>query len=283
MLASAAVHDIVSKTSTAINVKIGAVTFGAPNIAIKVTAEKLTRDYFKGFGNIIRFEDTQDPIPMAVFWKDNPGIRITLDYGLFYDATGTLQAMGRNPHNMDQYYHAVGEGFKSWKDKTAEIRHLILRREGCKIGLKVAREQLRNESEDLAQKAWKAVNADHDNSPLLYKEGEKVRPQLEEELRQKIRKATDLKAELNRRLQANGSIMTTSITNKQQLSNQMSKDIDEAYETLKIIDQLMTKWNEKNINDGQRFAAQLNTSIARLNDLLAMLGNNGPNPRKAVG
>lgn len=108
-----------------IPVKVGVMTFGAPNIVNKESLENYN-DIMGGGMNIMRFEQGFDPVPKAVFWKTSSGASIQKDVSLFKDVNGTMMLpINLNPHKAEEYYHSASKVYGLWLNdfKSAESAH----------------------------------------------------------------------------------------------------------------------------------------------------------------
>ena len=104
-----------------VGAKVQAVTFGTPNMVHGASVEKLNM-LFGGAGNFVRFEDSYDVVPVAAFWKDNPGINIRYNPGLFHDINGNLEIVPRNTHSSEDYYRFSATALKLWKEKVDSLK-----------------------------------------------------------------------------------------------------------------------------------------------------------------
>jgi hypothetical protein len=117
--------------SMGIDVNARGCTFGAPNMVHSGSVDKMN-ELFGGAGNWVRFENSLDPVPVACFWKDNPGVSIRYNAEFFYDKAHALQIFGQNPHGSENYYHSIETHMDEWKKSTQQLLELVSKKEAMK-------------------------------------------------------------------------------------------------------------------------------------------------------
>lgn len=125
-LFTACTKEMADARGMKINVK--GCTFGAPNLVHGGSVDHMNK-LFGGAGNWVRFENSYDPIPVACFWKDSPGLAIRYKQDFFYDTAGAMQIFGQNPHGMNNYYHGIETHMNKWKKSTEDLITVLNQRE----------------------------------------------------------------------------------------------------------------------------------------------------------
>jgi Lipase (class 3) len=115
--------------SIGIKVNARGVTFGAPNTVHGGSVDKMN-ELFGGPGNWVRFEQSLDPVPLAVFWKDSPGVAIRYKGAIFVDTANAFQIFGQNPHGSSNYYHSIETHMTEWKASISPLTLLVNQKEG---------------------------------------------------------------------------------------------------------------------------------------------------------
>jgi hypothetical protein len=155
--------------SMGVHVKASGVTFGAPNLVHGGSVDTLNK-LFGGAGNWVRFEHSKDPVPLAVFWKDNPGVSIRYNGSIFWDTANAMQIFGQNPHGSDNYYHSVKTHAELWQQSVQQLRSIVQAKEEKLSEIRNIKSEANKVSSSLNKKMIAVVNFDVEHASHLAKE-----------------------------------------------------------------------------------------------------------------